>query len=135
MTCILKLGYSNGQPRDANNPSINSGGQCTDGLKMVVLLGVVTNPTPGMRIYILLMFPNLTWHFFIAIGENRPNEDTNSNSSANANSKSKSIKSQFIYPIAGGVGGFILLTIITMVVVCLCCIYTTEKKHVSKSLW
>ena len=41
------LGYSNGQPRDANNPLINSGGQCTDGLKMVVLIGEVANPTPG----------------------------------------------------------------------------------------
>ena len=64
MTCILKLGYSNGQPRDANNPSISSGGQCTDGLKMVVLIGEVTNPTPGMcTVHVLQL--NLACIFFI----------------------------------------------------------------------
>ena len=41
------IGYSTGQLGDAANDAINSGGQCEDGLKMVVQIGEI--PTvPGM---------------------------------------------------------------------------------------
>ena len=39
-------GYSNGNLSTASNQSINYGGQCADGLKMVVLIGEKENPTP-----------------------------------------------------------------------------------------
>ena len=41
------IGYSNNQLGDADDDSINSGGQCADGLKMVVLIGEdLTTPDP-----------------------------------------------------------------------------------------
>ena len=49
MHAFIIIGYSNGRPMDANDASINSGGQCSVGLKMVVLIGEVNiyNLTPG----------------------------------------------------------------------------------------
>ena len=43
-TLIIIAGYSDGNLSSANDQSINYGGQCADGLKMVVLIG--ENPTP-----------------------------------------------------------------------------------------
>lgn len=35
------LGYSNGSLKDVDEKSINSGGQCKEGLKMIVVIGDV----------------------------------------------------------------------------------------------
>ena len=37
--CINNIGYSNGNIGDVSKSSIDHGGQCTEGLKMVVLIG------------------------------------------------------------------------------------------------
>ena len=42
---LFLLGYSNGELANANNASINSGGQCSDGLRMIIVIGEVTLPT------------------------------------------------------------------------------------------
>ena len=34
-------GYSNGMLKGVNDPNINSGGQCEDGLKMIIIIGEV----------------------------------------------------------------------------------------------
>ena len=47
------VGYSTGELMDAANEAITSGGQCKNGLKMVVLIGENPNPipiTPGMLV-------------------------------------------------------------------------------------
>ena len=48
-SCILiAIGYSTGIASGANNPSMNYGGQCLDGLKMVVRIGQFDPPTAGV---------------------------------------------------------------------------------------
>lgn len=41
MLWFLIQGYYNGVPGDADDDSINSGGQCEDGPKMIVVIGEV----------------------------------------------------------------------------------------------
>lgn len=52
---VTTVGYSTGVAKDAADKDITSGGQCENGLKMVVLIGENPNPnlnpnTPGMLV-------------------------------------------------------------------------------------
>ena len=38
---LCTLGYSNGSLKDVDEKSVNSGGQCKEGLKMIVVIGDV----------------------------------------------------------------------------------------------
>ena len=44
---VNTVGYSTGELGDAANKAITSGGQCENGLKMVVLIGENPNPIPS----------------------------------------------------------------------------------------
>ena len=89
------------------------------------------------------------FYLFLVVEGNRPwpDEDTSSNADSNVTSSASTDSTsnttvkfiKFYAPIAGGVAGFIVLTVaavITMIVVVrICCIHHRKKKYVVKSLW
>ena len=41
----ILIGYYNGVPTDINEASVNTGGQCEEGIKLILLIGDVPLPT------------------------------------------------------------------------------------------